>query len=183
MTSASQRVFIGAGSNIDPERNLVEAVERLRRMVDVEAASGVYRTVPLGESGRAVFDQPAFLNAAVEIRTSLPPAVLKHHILHGVETSLGRVRTTDRFAARTIDLDIALYSDHRIDDEESGLTIPDPDILRHAHVAVPLADLAPSLCHPIDGRTLGEIAAALLRSGERPQITALRLPVAATILA
>jgi 2-amino-4-hydroxy-6-hydroxymethyldihydropteridine diphosphokinase len=65
---------------------------------------------------------------------------LKRALLE-IEARLGRVRQADKYAARTIDLDIAMYGLQVIDLE--GRHIPDPDIARHPHVAVPLADVAP----------------------------------------
>ncbi len=63
----------------------------------------------------------------------------------------------DKFAPRPLDLDIALFGDRVINDPR--LTVPDPDILTRAHVALPLADLAPEWVHPSTGQTLAQIAA------------------------
>ncbi len=70
---------------------------------------------------------------------------------------MGRVRTADKFAPRPIDLDIAFYGDRVL--EVAGKVIPDPDVLRFAHVAAPLADVAGDWIHPQTGQTLAEIAA------------------------
>jgi 7,8-dihydro-6-hydroxymethylpterin-pyrophosphokinase len=71
---------------------------------------------------------------------------------------LGRIRTSDPNAPRTIDLDIALAGELVLADRKSGIDIPDPEILTRAHVALPLADLAPDAVHPVTGETLSEIA-------------------------
>lgn len=93
------------------------------------------------------------------MRTELSPVDLKG-CLGQIEAQLGRVRVPgDKFAPRTIDLDISLYGDAVL--ELDGRHIPDPDGLRYAHIAVPLADITPAWRHPEDGRTLGEIAAEL----------------------
>lgn len=153
-------ILITLGSNIDPERNLARAVDQLAEHLTVRAVSLAYETAPAaGSSG------PPFLNAAVWVDTELPPATLKFEVLRAIEAKLGRRRTADKNAPRTIDLDLALYGDRVIDDPTGGLVIPDPDILRWPHVALPLADLAPDFVHPVDGRTLGEIAAAVGRNG------------------
>ena len=102
---------------------------------------------------------PAFLNAAIELRTRSGPRELKRAVLRRIEQHLGRVRGEDRNAPRTIDLDIAIFDDLVL--EEADLTVPDPEILTRAHVAVPLADVAPLMRHPVDGRRLREIGAAL----------------------
>lgn len=153
-------VFITLGSNVEPEKHLPEAVRLLSDQFTLHAASRVYRTVPLDASGQ-VSSQPPFLNAAVliNLETGFPPAALKYEVLRPLETRLGRARTADKFAPRTIDLDIALYSDLILDDPQARITIPDPDILTRAHVALPLADLAPGFAHPVTGQTLADIAA------------------------
>jgi 2-amino-4-hydroxy-6-hydroxymethyldihydropteridine diphosphokinase len=154
--TATAPILITLGSNIDPAVNLARAIALLAGRLAVRAVSPVYETAPAaGASG------PAFLNAAVLVDTDLPPAALKFEVLRAIEADLGRVRVADKNAPRTIDLDLALYGDRVIDDPAGGLVIPDPDILRWLHVALPLADLAPDFVHPVDGRTLGEIAAAM----------------------
>lgn len=162
-------VFVTLGSNIAPEKNLPEAVRLLAGQVHLVRVSQVYRTAPVGSAG-----QPDFLNAAVLIETNLPPYNLKFSALRGIEAQMGRVRTEDKFAARTIDLDLALYGDLVLDDAEGGLALPDPDILTRAHVALPLADLDPEFTHPVCGETLRTIADRL-RTTTGIEITPLRL--------
>ena len=118
------------------------------------AASRVFETDPVADR-----PMPLFLNAALEIETSLPPATLKYEVLRRVEYDLGRQRSDDRNAPREIDMDVALYGDLIVSDSAAGIEIPDPDILEMAHIARPLADLAPGRRHPVDGRTLADIAA------------------------
>jgi 2-amino-4-hydroxy-6-hydroxymethyldihydropteridine diphosphokinase len=150
--------FITLGSNIDPHQNLRRAVQMIGQKFPIQAVSRVYETAPIDATGRVDARQAAFLNAAVLITTDKPPAEIKFKILRFLETMLWRVRTADKFAPRTIDLDIALYGDRVI--ESAGLTLPDPDILTRAHVALPLADLAPDFRHPVTGQTLAAIAAS-----------------------
>ncbi len=153
-------VLVSLGSNLEPETQLPRAVALLRERLVVRAVSAVYRSAPVaGASG------PDFLNAAAWVETELPPAVLKHEVLRPIEARLGRLRAADRNAPRTIDLDLVLYGALVLDDPARGLVLPDPDILVWPHVARPLADLAPDFVHPIAGRTLGEIAAALAGAG------------------
>jgi 2-amino-4-hydroxy-6-hydroxymethyldihydropteridine diphosphokinase len=144
-------VFIALGSNIDSERNILEAVRRLAARVRVIGVSPVYRTAPVGKT-----DQPDFLNAAAWVQTALSPEELKSRVLLVIEQELGRVRSGDRNAPRTIDLDIALYGDQIL--ELGKRHIPDPDILNYPHIAVPLADLAPAKRHPETCKTFLEIA-------------------------
>jgi 2-amino-4-hydroxy-6-hydroxymethyldihydropteridine diphosphokinase len=146
-------VLIAIGSNIERERNLPQAIVALGQQPDIElrAVSPIYESVPVG----ATTAQPPYFNAAALIKTSLPATALKDTVL-AIEASQGRVRTADKFAARPIDLDIALYGQQVL--ELNGRHIPDPDIGAFPHVAVPLADLAPSWVHPELGLTLAEIA-------------------------
>ena len=149
-------VLIAIGSNIEPERNLPRAVTALEQQpqIKLRAVSPVYESLPVGTS----VDQPPFFNAAAFIETDLSPVTLKEALL-AIEGSLGRVRTADRYAPRTIDLDIALYGQQIF--ELNGRHIPDPDVTKFAHVALPLADLAPDWVHPELGLTLAEIAKGL----------------------
>lgn len=156
------RVLVSMGSNIDAERNLAAALRRLRERCHVSSVSTVYESDPVGTT-----DQARFLNAAVLLETELTPAQLRSQVLRPIEHELGRVRTADKYGPRTIDLDISLYGDQVL--ELAGHRIPDPDILRHAHVAVPLADVAPEQRHPETGQGLGEIARELPRAGLRPR--------------
>jgi len=155
-------VFITLGSNIAPERNLARAVRMLGQNYHLAlcAVSRVYETAPIDASGGIARDQGNFLNAAVLVETDYYSAFrLKYDVLRFIERCLGRVRSADKFAARPIDLDIALYGDQVI--TTPLLTIPDLDILKRAYVALPLADLAPEFVHPCTGQTLSAVAERL----------------------
>lgn len=136
-------MYVTLGSNVEPERNLPAAVRELDAAVGVEAVSRAYEAEPVGAPG-----SPRFLNAAVAIRTPLPPGELKFGVFRPIEARLGRVRTSDPNAPRTIDIDIALVDGVRFVDEELEIEVPDPEIARRAHVALPLRDLAPDLVPP-----------------------------------
>ena len=153
-----ERVFIAMGSNIEAERNLRQAVHLLAGRCRLLAVSPVYETLPVGTT-----DQPNFLNAAALIETDLSPAALKSQVLQPIERHLGRRRSADKNAPRTIDLDISLYG-QRVT-EVGDRHIPDPEILCYPHLARPLADLSPDFVHPVTGETLGEIALRLGDSG------------------
>jgi 2-amino-4-hydroxy-6-hydroxymethyldihydropteridine diphosphokinase len=146
------------GSNIDPQKNIVRAHDFLSESLQVVAASRIFETDPVASSG-----VPQFLNAALEIVTVLEPGELKFEVLRPVEARLGRQRSTDRNAPRQIDLDLVLYGSRVFSDEVQGIELPDPDILRFAHVALPLADVSPKRVHPLCGRRLEEIAAGFGR--------------------
>lgn len=147
-------VLISMGSNIDPERNLIRAVRLLAARTELRAVSRFFRTKPVEAP-----DSPDFLNAAAKIGFEGSPQALKFDLLRPIEAELGRVRGTDRNAPRTIDLDISLFGRLVMFDQDCDLLIPAPEILTQAHVALPLADLAPGTIHPQQDRTLAEIAA------------------------
>jgi 2-amino-4-hydroxy-6-hydroxymethyldihydropteridine diphosphokinase len=152
------RAYLAVGSNLDPEDHVRRALRLLREAVSVTAISTFYRTPPRGRP-----EQPDFLNGVVEVETDLPPRELRAG-LREIEARLGRVRTADKFAARTIDLDLIVYAN--VKDE---LDLPDPEIAERNFLAVPLAELAPELRLPGRGETLAELAAALPRAGLTPQ--------------
>ena len=151
-------VYIALGANLDPERNLRLAVEHLTRHFHVETVSPVYESPPVDGS-----DQPCYLNAVARAVTALPPREMKEGVLRAIEAELGRVRTGDPFAPRTIDLDLILYGD-RV--QSSGeVRVPAEGITRYAHVAVPMADLAPTLRHPERDETMASIAESVNGGG------------------
>ncbi len=154
-------VFVSLGSNIRPAENLAAAVRLLRERCRVVAVSAVYRTAPQGDPAQA-----DFLNAAVKLQTTLTPETFKTEVIGDIECALGRVRDPlNKNAPRTIDLDISLWDDSVFDYGEKPWHVPEPDIVRFAHVAVPLAELAPDYVHPETGQTLAQIAAGLDSSG------------------
>jgi 2-amino-4-hydroxy-6-hydroxymethyldihydropteridine diphosphokinase len=157
---SSTRVFLTLGSNRSPERHLSAAVALLTGRASLLRVSRVYRSLPLGPAGE-VLDQPPYLNAAalIEVAADATPLEVKSTLLRPIEADLGRVRGADKYAARPIDIDIALFSDLVLNDPANQITIPDPEILTRAHVALPLADLDPDALHPLTGETLREIAA------------------------
>lgn len=153
---AKNRAVVSLGSNINKEENLPASIRLLAEQCRVVAVSPVYETLPVG-----LPDQPNFFNAAVIVETELEPAAFKRRVLAHIEGQLKRVRTADRNAPRTIDLDLALYNDEV--GEYDGHELPDPDVLCFAHVAVPIADMAPQMVHPKTGEPMCVIAQRLLR--------------------
>lgn len=142
------QVYVAAGSNVEPERHLTLAVEKLER------AFGPLRISPWYRNAAAGFTGDDFVNLAVGFETGLPArAVLA--CLHRIESACGRPRAAPKWAPRTMDLDILLYGDQVCD--ERGLVLPRPDLLRRAYMLGPLADLAPQLVHPTAHATIGEL--------------------------
>jgi len=130
--------FLSLGSNIEPEKNILEAVKLLSRYVKILNTSTVYLTEPLGR-----ISQPKFYNCVLKVDTDMKPHELKFKVLRVIEEELGRKRTRDKCAPRTIDIDIILYGNLHLKTKE--LTIPAPDIEERAFLAIPLREFEPEL--------------------------------------
>jgi len=155
------RAFIGIGSNIDPAENVQAAIRSLAQKTHLVGISMVYCTDALDRP-----EQPPYYNCVVEIETEAPPAEVKHGILRTIENNLGRKRTEDKYAPRTIDLDLIVYGDLTMDAE--GIKLPDPEILERPFLAIPLFELAPDMVLAGYGLSIGEIAAKLPQDGMKP---------------
>ncbi len=155
------RAFVSIGSNIDPETNVLAAVRLLRQRSRVAGVSMVYCSAALGRP-----DQPSYFNCVVELETDVSPLRLKQSLLGPIEEELGRKRTTDKYAARTIDLDLIAYGDLSLSSD--GIELPDPQILERPFLAIPLVELAPDLVLPGLNLGIAEVAARLPRGSMRP---------------
>jgi 2-amino-4-hydroxy-6-hydroxymethyldihydropteridine diphosphokinase len=136
--SPARRVYLGLGSNLgDRPARLQEAVDGLAATpgVTVVGVSRVYETSPVGGP-----PQPDYLNAVVVVETAWSPRKLLE-LAHRLEAHAERVRT-ERWGARTLDVDVLLVGDEQVD--EPDLTIPHPRMAERAFVLVPLADLDPA---------------------------------------
>lgn len=147
------RVFVGVGSNIEPEAHVRSALARLGEAMGLVGVSTFYETPALGRPS-----DPSFVNGVVEIRDRAPPAALKE-VLAGIERAEGRRRGDDRFAPRPIDLDLLLHGDAV--STLPGLPLPHPDVTRRRFVAVPLGELAPDLVLPGSGVRLAAVVEGL----------------------
>jgi len=143
--------YLALGSNIEPERHLPAAVAHLARFGHVRAVSTVWETPALG-----LAEQPNFLNAAVILETPLSAQALRLEAIGAIETELGRARTENKNAPRTIDIDIMLFNRDIV--QVNQRHIPDPEIVERPFVAIPLAEIAPDYVHPETGQTLHAIA-------------------------
>ena len=142
--------YIALGSNLgDKEENLRRALELLEeRGVEVVKVSTFICTEPYG-----VTDQPQFLNAVCQVRTSLEPLALLHTLL-GIEQEMGRVRLR-HWGERNIDLDLLLYEDVIMDTPE--LKLPHPDMQNRDFVLLPLAEIASEFIHPVLHKSIDEL--------------------------
>jgi 2-amino-4-hydroxy-6-hydroxymethyldihydropteridine diphosphokinase len=141
-------VFVGAGSNIEPERHLRAGIHQLADRFGVLRLSPVYRNRPVG------FDGDDFLNMVIAFETGDSLAEVAA-FLASVEVDQGRSRAEAKFAPRTLDLDLLLYGDAV--DAWQGHAVPRDEITRYAFVLKPLADLAPDQRHPVLGRSYAEL--------------------------
>ena len=147
--------YIGLGSNLDnPELQLDTALGALDDIPETRLVrnSSFYRSAPLGSS-----DQPDFINAVALLDSSLTAGQLLVR-LQTIENRQGRVRGSQRWGPRTLDLDLLLYGSRII--EEPELTVPHPGIRHRNFVLAPLLELAPELEIPGLGRVDELLAAA-----------------------
>lgn len=152
--NARQEVHVALGSNLKNRKNELErAVSLMARIPDtrITRRSPIYETTPEGPSERL------YLNMVVELSTTLTPRQLLDALLN-IESEMGRIRTA-RWADRNIDLDLVLWGDRVVDSKR--LQIPHPRMHRREFVLRPLCDLAPDAVHPLLGRSIMELLAAL----------------------
>jgi len=144
------KAYIGVGSNIEPAKNVMEAIRLLRQHTNVTAISTFYQTKAFGHT-----NTEPFYNGVIAITTDITPYELKCLVLRDIEKQLERKRSSDKYAPRPIDLDILLYNDYVI--HEPDLVIPDPDIFTREFVARPLMELAGDIAIPGSGGMLSDI--------------------------
>lgn len=147
------RAYVGLGSNLGArERWLCAAVSALRDTPGVRdlVLSSLYETRHVGPDAQA-----PHLNAVARLETCLSPRALLERLL-AIEQQAGRERGPLRHAPRTLDLDLLLFEDRRID--EPGLVVPHPRLHLRGFVLEPLCELAPQLVHPVLGETIEALA-------------------------
>ena len=159
MSVAQQTVYLSLGSNLgDRAANLKQAVSSLGDLLEGLATSSIYETLPM-----YLPDQPKFLNMAVSGRCSLAPMELLDRV-RDLEGRLGRDRSKGiPKGPRVIDIDILLYGERIIENEE--LVVPHPRMKERQFVLIPLLELNPHLRDPATGRPLAEALAFLQDQG------------------
>lgn len=139
------RSYLSLGSNIEPQRHLLAALVALQDLsLTPLQLSPWYRCPAVGFVGAD------FYNGVVGLDSDLTPAALAS-ACRAIETAEGRQRGAEKFAARTLDIDLLLHG------EQVGAKLPHPDVLRYAFVLKPLADLYPEGHHPLLGLTYARL--------------------------
>ena len=145
------QVYLGIGSNIDPQVNIDAGLAALAQLLDVQSISPCYRSPAMG------FDGPDFMNLVIAANTDLTLSEL-NTALKKLERDFGRAPDAQKFSSRALDVDI-LLADPQVDEgmgEVEGIHLPRPDIYQYAFVLKPLLDIAPQLRCPQSDRLLAD---------------------------
>lgn len=143
----SHLAYLNLGSNIQPEVNLPQAVKLLSKYGEIQKVSNVWESEAVGTEG------PNYLNVCLSIKSSFAQTDLKEKVIQIIETQLGRRRTADKFAPRSMDIDIVIFDDNLVN----------AHYWEQAFVMVPLAEVYPEYRNPITGDTAQEQATRLRR--------------------
>lgn len=141
------KVYLGLGSNVDPQKHLRLGIRELSRRFGVLELSNIYRNKAVG------FEGEDFLNLVAGLETSCSAGEVLESIdeLHAMAN---RQRNETRFSPRTLDVDLLLYGGQIID--SGRVHVPRSDILKYSFVLGPLAEIAPQLRHPETGKTIAD---------------------------
>lgn len=149
-------IFLSLGSNINPETHIPAAVAELKQRFGPLSVSSTYETASVG------FDGPLFHNLVMSFHSDLDPREIARD-LRQLEERHGRTRDSQKFSSRTLDVDLILYDDKILDDQD--LRLPREEITRYAFVLEPLAEIAPERVHPLSGKTYRQLWDAFDRTG------------------
>jgi 2-amino-4-hydroxy-6-hydroxymethyldihydropteridine diphosphokinase len=135
------KVYLNLGSNIEPEKNMRQAIQLLKERTNVQAVSAVWETESVGYEGAN------FLNMSAVLYTEFDAEALKEQVLRPIEIQLGRVRDGNKNSPRTMDIDIVLFNE----------TIHNMETWKYAFIFVPLAELIPTFVHPFENKDLSQV--------------------------
>ncbi len=141
-------VYLSIGSNIDRDLHIPSGLKTLKQQFGELILSSVYESEPVGFVGAA------FYNLVVKFETTLAVKELANR-LRQIELNHGRTLESQKFSARTLDIDLLLYGDVSLTD--GALQLPRADIERYAFVLEPLAEIAPDLIHPRIGQSYSQL--------------------------
>ena len=145
----NRNIYLLLGTNLgDRALNLESAKHRINAFCEIVRASSTFRTDAWGKT-----DQPAFLNQALELHTSLNARQLIQKILK-VEKTMGRVRE-EKYGPRLIDIDILLFNQEK--HSYHFLKLPHPEMQNRRFALLPLAEIAPGAMHPVFQKTIREL--------------------------
>jgi 2-amino-4-hydroxy-6-hydroxymethyldihydropteridine diphosphokinase len=140
--------YISIGSNIDKDKNILASLHALEHQFGKLTISSIYESEPVGFTGDTFYNLVVGFNSELGVKE-----VAKK--LRQIELDNGRTRDSQKFSARTLDLDLILYDDLILND--GRLRIPRDEIERYAFVLEPLAEIAPTLKHPISHLSYAEL--------------------------
>lgn len=137
--------YLSLGSNIEPEANLPKVMKLLSGYGEILKVSRVWESEPVGTAG------PNYLNACILFKSIYIQDEMKNKIIHPIEEQLGRQRGEDKYAPRSIDIDIVIFDDKAIGEDWIAL----------AYVVVPLTEIYPEFLNPITKEKIIETATRL----------------------
>jgi 2-amino-4-hydroxy-6-hydroxymethyldihydropteridine diphosphokinase len=140
--------YISIGSNIDKDKNILASLQALENHFGKLTVSSIYESEPVGFTGDTFYNLVVGFNSELNVKE-----VAKQ--LRQIELDNGRTRDSQKFSARTLDLDLILYDNLILND--GRLQIPRDEIERYAFVLEPLAEIAPALRHPISHLSYAEL--------------------------
>jgi len=140
--------YISIGSNIDKDKNILASLEALEHQFGELTISSIYESEPVGFTGDTFYNLIVGFNSELTVKE-----VAKQ--LRQIELDNGRTRDSQKFSARTLDLDLILYDDLILND--GRIQIPRDEIERYAFVLEPLAEIAPTLKHPVSHLSYAEL--------------------------
>lgn len=140
--------YISIGSNIDKDKHIPASLRALDQLFGKLTVSSIYDSEPVGFVGDSFYNLVVGFNSELSVKE-----VAKK--LRQIELDNGRTRDSQKFSARTLDLDLLLYDDLILND--GRLQIPRNEIERYAFVLEPLAEIAPTLKHPVSGQSYGQL--------------------------
>ncbi|WOJ96945.1 2-amino-4-hydroxy-6-hydroxymethyldihydropteridine diphosphokinase [Congregibacter brevis] len=160
------QLFLGLGSNIEPQRYLPLG------LAELESLLGPLRLSPVYEGAAIGFNGAPFWNLVVEASTSLSVGELQV-ALRTIEYAHGRPQNASRNSPRSLDIDILIYGE--LSGVVDGVVLPRGEILENAFVLRPLAELAPDDRHPVNGRTYSDLWNAYDAAAQPLQAVALEV--------
>jgi 2-amino-4-hydroxy-6-hydroxymethyldihydropteridine diphosphokinase len=145
------QAYIGIGSNQGKKKqNYLEALTRIAKIpkTRITRESSLYESEPLGES------REWYVNGVIQLETECVPELLLKK-LKSIERVMGRKKVRKRWGARTIDLDILLFDNLKL--EQRNLKLPHPEMQNRKFVLIPLSEIAPQIVHPALGMTISQL--------------------------